>query len=367
MTTIMPTTTKVNPFEPVELDDFQLQNRLVMAPMTRSRAVNFLPNGMMVDYYAQRASAGLIITEGVSPSPNGLGYARIPGIFNEEQVAGWKKVTAAVHEKGAKIFAQLMHTGRVSHPDNMPEGAKVLAPAAIPVEGEIWTDTKGMQAYPVPEAMTAEEISTAVQEFARAAKNAVKAGFDGVELHGANGYLLEQFINPGVNTRTDQYGGSIDNRLRFVLEVVDAAIAAVGKDRVGIRLSPFNLFNSMPAYQETVDTYETLVGKLNEREIRYIHVIESSARKSDEGKQLLSTIRMNFGGLVIVNGGYSRESIEATLDADNADLVALGVPFLANPDLVYRLENDLPLNAPHPETFYSADEKGYIDYPFYNN
>ena len=363
----MATTTKINPFGPVQFDGLHLKNRFVMAPMTRSRALNQLPNEMMATYYAQRSSAGLIITEGVSPSPNGLGYARIPGIFSEEQVAGWRKVTDAVHEKGAKIFAQLMHTGRVSHSANMPEGARILAPSAIPIAGEIWTDTLGMQPYADPQPMSAEDIAVTVQEHAQAARNAVAAGFDGVELHGANGYLLEQFINPHVNTRTDGYGGSIDNRLGFVLEVLDAVIGAIGKDKVGIRLSPFNVFNSMPAYQETVETYETLIAILNKRGIRYVHLIESSARKVEEGKKLLSTLRASFDGLVIVNGGYSRASIEATLDANKADLVALGVPFLANPDLVHRLQNDLPLNAPHPDTFYSADEKGYTDYPFYRN
>lgn len=363
----MNTATNTNPFEPVELRGLQLQNRLVMAPMTRSRAAGHVPNEMMLTYYAQRASAGLIITEGVSPSPNGLGYARIPGIFNKEQIAGWKKVTDAVHEKGGKIFAQLMHTGRVSHPANMPEGAKIIAPSPFPVKGEIWTDNLGMQPYAQPKAMTADDITDTVREHAQAAKNAVAAGFDGVEIHGANGYLLEQFMNPHVNRRNDAYGGNIEKRLNFVLEVVDAAIEAIGKDKVGIRLSPFNTFNSMPAYQETMETYETLIKELNDRGILYLHVIESSARKSDEGKQLLSNLRTKFNGLVIVNGGYSRESLEATLEADQADLVALGVPFISNPDLVHRLEQNLPLNAPLPEAFYSPDDKGYTDYPFFNN
>ena len=363
----MNTATNTNPFEPVELRSLQLQNRLVMAPMTRSRAAGHVPNEMMLTYYAQRASAGLIITEGISPSPNGLGYSRIPGIFNKEQIAGWKKVTDAVHEKGGKIFAQLMHTGRVSHPANMPEGAKIIAPSSIPVEGEIWTDSLGMQPYAQPQAMTSEDIADTVREHAQAAKNAVAAGFDGVEIHGANGYLLEQFMNPHVNRRNDAYGGNIEKRLSFVLEVVDAAIEAIGKDKVGVRLSPFNTFNSMPAYAETMETYETLMRELDDRGVLYLHVIESSARKSDEGEQLLSKLRTKFDGLVIVNGGYSKESIEATLAADRADLVALGVPFISNPDLVHRLEHNLPLNPPLPEAFYSPDDKGYTDYPFYNN
>lgn len=363
----MSTATRTNPFEPVELKGLKLKNRLVMAPMTRSRAAGHVPNDMMVTYYAQRASAGLIITEGVAPSPNGLGYARIPGIFNEDQVAGWKKVTDAVHEKGGKIFVQLMHTGRVSHPVNMPEEAKVIAPSSIPVAGEIWTDDLGMQPYAIPAPMTAEDIAATIKEHAQAAKNAMAAGFDGVEIHGANGYLLEQFLNPHVNTRTDAYGNNVAGRLKFVLEVVDAVVEAVGKDKVGVRLSPFNQFNSMPSYPEIRETYETLVEQLNNRGILYLHVIESSARTMEEGEQLLSTIRAKFKGLMIVNGGYNRESVEATLEKGRADLVSLGVPFIANPDLVHRLEYNLALNPARPESFYTPDDKGYIDYPFYQN
>jgi len=338
-----------------------------MAPMTRSRAIGNIPNDMMATYYAQRASAGLIISEGISPSPNGLGYARIPGIFTDEQINGWKKVTEAVHAKGGKIFAQLMHTGRVSHPANMPEGSRVISSSSATVDGGIWTDTLGMQPYATPEPMTAEDIAATIREHAQAAKNAIAAGFDGVEIHGANGYLLEQFLNPHVNTRTDAYGGNIARRLQFVLKVVDAVIEAVGKDKVGIRLSPFNQFNAMPAYPETVETYETLVKEMDDRKILYVHVIESSARTSNDGEQLLSTMRTTFSGWVIVNGGYSRESIEATLDTGRADLVSLGVPFIANPDLVHRLNHNLALNTPNPEAFYTPDDKGYIDYPYYQN
>jgi len=363
----MDTATKINPFEPTALKSMPLKNRLVMAPMTRSRAIDALPNELMATYYGQRASAGLIITEGIAPSPNGLGYARIPGIFDKEQVTGWKKVTEAVHHRGGKIIAQLMHTGRVAHAANLPKGAKILAPSAISVEGQIWTDSQGMQPYPVPEAMTAEEIKTAVQEFAQAAKNAVEAGFDGVELHGANGYLLEQYLNPHINTRTDGYGGTVPNRIRFVLETVDAVIAAVGEEKVGIRLSPYNTFNSMPVYPEIRETYETLVAELNNRELLYIHIVESSARTQAEGQELLKAIRKGFEGALIANGAYTKGTIESALEEQKADLIALGVPYIANPDLAARLQKDLPLNAPHPESFYSADEKGYTDYPFYEN
>ncbi|HLT06296.1 MAG TPA: alkene reductase [Cyclobacteriaceae bacterium] len=362
---MMNTATKTDPFAPALLKGLALQNRLVMAPMTRSRAIDNLPNDLMATYYAQRATAGLIVTEGVSPSPNGLGYARIPGLFTQEQVDAWKKVTDAVHSQGGKIFAQLMHTGRVSHPANMPVGARILAPSERPVEGQIWTDAQGMQPYSKAQAMSAKDIAETIDEHAQAAKNAMAAGFDGVELHGANGYLLEQFINPGVNNRQDAYGGTLHNRLRFVLETVDAVVAAIGADKVGIRLSPFNKFNDMPAYSDTNETYQTLVEALNGRRLLYIHVVETSARTSEQGQQLLTSMREKFNGLMIVNGGYNPASIEAALDDDRADLVSLGVPFLANPDLVYRLQHKLPLNSPNPDTFYTPDEIGYTDYPHY--
>src|SRR6202161_376909 len=238
-------------YSPVTLGPYTFKNRLAMSPMTRSRAIGNVPDDLMVEYYTQRAaSAGLIITEGTSPSPNGLGYPRIPGIFSAEQVAGWKKVTDSVRPRGAKMFVQLMHCGRIGHPRNLPAGATVLGPSAIAASGEMYTDAKGMQPNAMPRAMTEPDIKAAIAEFAQAAKNAVAAGFDGIELHGANGYLLEQFIRPNSNQRTDRYGGPIENRARFVIEVVNAVIAAIGKDKVGIRLSPFGVFNDMPLYPE---------------------------------------------------------------------------------------------------------------------
>lgn len=228
-----------------------LGNRVVMAPMTRSRAVDAnTPNVLMAEYYAQRATAGLIITEGTSPSPNGLGYARIPGLFNEAHVAGWKLVTDAVHAKGGKIFVQLMHTGRVSHAANLPAGAEVIGPTATACPGEMYTDAQGMQPHSAPRAMTAEDIAVAVAEYAKSAQLAIAAGFDGVELHAANGYLMEQFLNANVNQRVDGYGGSIQGRNRFVLEVVRATVQAIGAHRVGIRLSPYGVLNSTGAYPD---------------------------------------------------------------------------------------------------------------------
>ncbi|HEX8547081.1 MAG TPA: alkene reductase, partial [Cytophagaceae bacterium] len=269
----MDTKTSVSIFSPFTMAGLHLTNRIVLAPMTRSRAIGNIPNELMATYYAQRATAGLIISEGVSPSPNGLGYSRIPGIFNQDHIEGWKKVTQAVHEKGGKIFVQLMHTGRVGHQLNLPEGAEVLAPSAVAAKGEMWTDTQNMQVQPVPRAMTLDEVRTAIREFVDAARNAIEAGFDGVELHGANGYLIEQFINPGTNTRNDEYGGSIENRSRFALEVAQGVADAIGKEKVGIRFSPFNGFNDMPAYEQVTETYDYLSKELDKIGILYIHTV----------------------------------------------------------------------------------------------
>lgn len=357
---------KTNLFEPITINGLELKNRIVMAPMTRSRAIGNIPNELMATYYRQRASAGLLITEGVAPSANGLGYARIPGLFNSEQIEGWKKTTRAVHEKGGKIFAQLMHTGRIAHPANMGNDAEIVAPSAVPAKGEMWTDTLGMQPHPTPRPMSVADIHQVVREFTQAAKNAMEAGFDGVEIHGANGYLLEQFLNPHVNARTDEYGGSVINRIRVVLDVVESVAHVIGKDKVGIRLSPYNIYNDMPSYEETFDTYEVLTKELNKLGILYLHVVESSARKSEEGSRLLSRMRESFDHIRMVNGGYSREQAEDTLEANGAHLVSFGSPFISNPDFLERIQKDLPLTPPDSSTFYSPDEKGYTDYPTHN-
>lgn len=363
----MKTKTQSSLFEPLKKDHFQLNNRIVMAPMTRSRAIGSVPNDLMVKYYSQRSSAGLIITEGTSPSPNGLGYARIPGIFNREQTEAWGKITEAVHQQGGKIVLQLMHTGRVAHPENLPDGGKVLAPTAVRADVPMWTDASGMQPLPVPEAMSEEDLENVVREFTDAAQNAVAAGFDGVELHGANGYLLEQFLNPKVNTRTDRYGGSNDQRLRFVLEVVDSVIGTVGKEKTAIRLSPYNTFNDMPAYDETFETYAKLIKALNDREILYLHLVENAARDHEKGKELLSSIRENFDNILIVNGGYDKDKADQVLSEKRVDLVSFGTPFIANPDLPDRIRHNLPLADPDRDTFYSAEKKGYTDYPAFHN
>lgn len=353
-------------FAPVQVNGANLANRIVMAPMTRSRAIGNMPNGTMATYYAQRASAGLIITEGIAPSPNALGYARIPGIFYAAQTEGWKQVTKAVHTAGGKIFAQLMHTGRIGHPANMPENARILAASAVSAESPMWTDTEGMQQTGVPEEMNEADLQQTIQEFVQASLNAIAAGFDGVELHGANGYLLEQFLNPSSNQRTDSYGGSIENRVRFVLETTRAVAAAIGKEKVGYRISPYSTFNTMPAYEETFDTYDYLSKELHAAGILYLHLVDYAARATDDGKELIKCIRGNFGGLLMLNGGYTKERAEEAMANEGADLISFGTPFIANPDLPYRLQNNIPLSQPDAATFYTLGEAGYTDYAYSN-
>jgi N-ethylmaleimide reductase len=357
----------VDLLSPYKLGDMNLKNRIVMAPMTRSRAIGNIPDDLMTEFYGQRAAAGLIITEGTSPSPNGLGYSRIPGIFNTLQVDGWKKITSAVHNKDGKIFVQLMHTGRISHPSNMNRNATIIAPSAVRASGQMWTDALGLQDYPVPIAMVAEEIKHTKLEFANAAVNAMKANFDGIELHGANGYLLEQFLSPVSNVRNDKYGGSIENRCRFLLEVVAAAVDAIGKEKIGIRLSPYGVAGDMPHYPEIDDTYKYLAEELYHMKILYIHIVDHSSMGAPEvpiGMKM--DIRKRFHDTIILGGGYTKERAEGELQGGLADLIAFGRPFINNPDLVERfvhgwaLSNDL-----HTNTFYTPGEKGYTDYPIH--
>ncbi len=269
-------------FTPTTLGKLQLKNRIVMAPLTRSRAIGNVPNELMEKYYRLRAEAGLIITEGTSPSPNGLGYARIPGVFNDAQVQGWRRVTDGVHQAGGKIFMQLMHTGRVSHPANMPADAKVLAPSAIAAPGEMWTDSNGLQPHPVPTVMNEADIAQAIAEYANASKRAIEAGFDGVELHAANGYLIDQFLNTVSNQRTDRWGGSVENRIRFAVEVAKAAAVAIGADHIGMRISPYGVFNSMTADTEMDALYERLIAELNSIGLVYIHIVDHSSQGAPE-------------------------------------------------------------------------------------
>ncbi len=354
-------------FTPEKVGSIEVKNRVVMSPMTRCRALGNIPNELMAEYYRQRSGAGLIITEGTAPSPNGLGYARIPGIFSDEQVQGWEKVTSAVHQAGGKIIVQLMHTGRISHPFNMPEGARVLAPSAVKPAGQMWTDAAQMQDFPVPTAMTADDLELTKAEFVNAAKNAMEAGFDGVELHGANGYLLEQFLSPVSNIRTDAYGGSIENRCRFVIEVAAAVADAIGKEKTAIRLSPYGVASDMPHYPEIDATYDYLTKQLNSIGIAYIHIVDHSAMGAPPVPvEMKKTIRKNFANTVILAGGYDQEKAETDLEQGLGNLVAFGRPMISNPDLVDRFKNNYPLSADlKMDLFYTADEKGYTDYPFY--
>ncbi|SEA28123.1 N-ethylmaleimide reductase [Flavobacterium gillisiae] len=354
-------------FIPEKIGSIDLKNRIVMAPMTRCRAIKNVPNELMVEYYKQRSSAGLIITEGTSPSLNGLGYARIPGIFKQRQVSGWKEITKAVHKNGGKIVVQLMHSGRISHPLNMPEGSEILAPSAVKADGQMWTDLKELQDFVVPKEMSLQDIIHAKTEYVCAAENALFAGFDGVELHGANGYLLEEFLSPISNIRTDEYGGSIENRCRFVIEVVTAVAEAIGKDKTGIRLSPYGVASDMPHYPEIDDTYDYLSKELNKIGIAYIHLVDHSAMGAPPvPMEIKKTIRKNFRNALILCGGYNQESAEVAIASGLADLVAFGRPFINNPDLVERFKNDWPLSQNlNADLFYTADEKGYTDYPRY--
>lgn len=342
-----------------------LKNHLVMAPMTRSRAINNLPNSLMATYYSQRQGAGMIITEGTAPAPEGLGYARIPGIFSPEQVEGWKLITSAVHQNNTKIFVQLMHTGRIGHPANLPEGIKVVGPSAIAAAGQMHTDTAGMQDYPIPVALSTQGVKDVISGYVAAAKNAMAAGFDGVELHAANGYLIEQFLNPNVNDRKDIYGGSIENRIRFAIEVAQQVADAIGKEKVGVRISPNSTLGDLQAYDAdtTQETYIHLSREFNRIDLAYIHI----SINPQVPAQTLAAIRTEFEGTLIYCNTFDAEKAEAELNNGDADLIAFGRPFLANPDLEQRLINGAELNAPDFTTLYTPGAKGYTDYPVLYN
>lgn len=355
-------------FKPYTLGPIQLLNRMVMAPLTRCRAIGNIPNELMAHYYEQRAGAGLIIAEGTSPSPNGLGYARIPGLFSQEQLEGWKKVTFAVHRGGSELFIQLMHTGRISHTLNLPEGATVVAPSAVLPAGQIWTDQQGLQGYSTPKAMTLEDIETTKEEYVKAAQNAISAGVEGVELHAANGYLLEQFLSPHTNIRIDRYGGSIQNRCRFVLEVVEAVAKAIGKEKVGIRFSPFGVAGDMKAYPEQESTYEYLAEQLALLDIVYIHILDHSSTGAPAvPTEMLTSFRALFPNTIILCGGFNRIKAEEALQDGRANLIAFGRPYISNPDLMVRYKNNWPqASSQNEETYYTSTEQGYTDYEPYN-
>lgn len=354
-----------NLLKPFAKGGLSFKNSIAMAPMTRSRAINNIPNALMAEYYGQRSGAGLIITEGTSPTKDGLGYCRIPAIYSPEQIEGWKLITKAVHQNDSKIFLQLMHTGRISHVANMPEGAKVVSSSNLKAAGQMFTDAMGMQDHTTPEALTTEGVHELIDGFVTAAKNAVEADFDGIELHSANGYIFEQFLNPNVNNRTDEFGGSVENRAKLVLSVAEKTALAIGKEKVGVKFSPYSTFNDMQAYDkdEVHETYAYLSAKLNEMDIAYLHIGLSPAVE----QKTVDSIRENFQGTLILNGGFTAETGETALANAAADLIAYGRNYLANPDYEKRLDKNAVLNPIDFNTFYSADEKGYTDYPFLPN
>jgi len=354
-------------FSPARLGRHILRNRVVMAPMTRGRAgVGRVPSPLAVTYYAQRASAGLLITEGAHVALEGVGYPGTPGIHTEEQAAAWRAVTRAVHAAGGRMYIQLWHVGRVSHTSMQPSGGPPVAPSAIALDGRIYTET-GLRPITAPRALDRAEIQAVVGQFARSARLAHDAGFDGVDIHAANGYLIDQFLRDGSNRRTDEYGGSIPNRARFLLEIFEAVSAIWGSQQVGVRLSPVHPYNGMhdsnplPLFCHVAES----LGKLG---AGYLHVVEPGPGHPDatpEGHQLIRALRAVFPGRLIVDGGHDRVSAEAALAELGADFVALATPFIANPDLIERLARRLPLAVPDRALYYEGGERGYIDYPSY--
>ncbi len=351
-------------FTPATVGHLALPQRFVMAPMTRNRALPSLAPGTQAPlYYAQRASAGLVITEATQISDSAAGYVFTPGIHSAEQVAGWRAVTDAVHAAGGRIVVQLWHTGRISHPVMQPDGATPVSASAIAADGELIT-YRGRLPFPTPRPLEITEIAGIVADFAQAARNAMTAGFDGVELHAANGYLLDQFLRDGSNHRTDAYGGPVANRARFLLEVVDAVAAAIGAQRVGVRISPANPFNSM-SDSDPLALTRYVAEALEARGVMYLHVLETaSGEGAAASRPLTAAAREAFSGVLITNAGYTADTAEAVLARGGADLVAFGVPFLATPDFVERTQAGLALNQPDPSTFYGGDDRGYVDYPF---
>lgn len=347
-------------FTPVRIGRYTLPNRLFMAPMTRSRADdNGVPTDLVTEYYDQRATAGLIISEGVFPSSMGKGYVRTPGISTDKQVAAWKKVTEAVHAKGGRIFMQLMHCGRISHPSLLPNDAQPVAPSAIKPAGQTWTGN-GLQAFLTPRELSLEEIAAVIDEYRMATRRALEAGFDGVELHTASGYLPEQFLSSGSNQRQDDYGGSVANRARFVLDVLAAMVAEAGGERVGIKISPEMNFNDV-IDANPQETFSYLVEQLAELNLAYLHVALFGAAFDYH-----ALLRPLFSGAYLIGGGLDQKTAEAVLSSGRADAAVFGGAFIANPDLPERFRQGAPLNLPDKRTFYSMGAEGYTDYPFLN-
>ena len=352
-------------FSPVKLGAIALKNRMVMAPLTRNRSSNDgVPNDLNVTYYAQRASAGLIITEATPISAMAHGYPLLPGIYTDAQVAGWKKVTQAVHAKGGKIVIQLWHVGRISHPSLLPNQALPVAPSAIKPAGKAVT-YEGLQDFVTPRALMREELPAIIQEYEHATRCALAAGFDGVEVHSANGYLLDQFLRDGTNHRDDEYGGSMENRARLLMQVVQAVVAIAGADKVGVRLSPVNPFNDMQdSNPQAMFNYVTQ--QLNAYKLAYLHVVEGGIHSGGETQPFdFAEMRRLCNSAYMANLAYDKARGNAAISSGHADAVAFGVPIIANPDLVERYQHDWPLNEADSNSFYGGTEKGYTDYPFY--
>lgn len=349
-------------FTPYTLDDLPLSNRLVMAPMTRNRADQHnAPHALNVEYYRQRASAGLIITEASQVSAEGVGYPATPGIYSDQQIRGWCEVTDAVHAEGGHIFIQLWYCGRISHPSLLPDNQTPVAPSAIRPAGDAFT-LSGLQPFVEPRELSVDEIQQIIAQYRHAASAAKQAGFDGVEVHGANGYLIDQFLRDGSNQRSDEYGGSVQNRMRFLNQVLDAVCEIWPAGRVGLRLTPENSFNDM-SDSDPQAHFSYFVEQLNERQLAYLHLLEGDMMSKQRSLDYRA-LRDLYQGVYMANNSYDKASAEAAISNGDADLIAIGVPFLANPDLVYRYRHELPLNEPDMDTFYGGDEHGYTDYPF---
>ena len=343
-------------FDPIRIGKIELKNRIIMAPMTRSRANDEgIQPPIAAEYYAQRASAGLIITEATNISPMAKGYIRTPGIYNDAQIQSWRPITDSLHARGGKIFLQVFHTGRIALPDFLPNHTEPVAPSAVRAKGQNYTD-EGMKEFVMPREITREEIAQTVRDFAAAARNAIAAGFDGVELHSASGYIVQQFLSTNANLRTDEYGGSIENRTRFLFEVLDAMIAAVGSERVGVKFSPRIPFNDNEEIDAEV-VYPYIIERLNQRSMAYIHVADSN------GGDWHAKLYPIYQGVYFAGAGFTKESGAALLERGGADAIVYGTKLLANPDLPERFRRNAPLNEPDQSTFYVPGEHGYTDYP----
>ena len=354
------TSTETNLFSPVKLGSLELPNRFIMAPLTRTRAPGHLPNALMAEYYAQRASTGLLITECTMVTEGSSTFGDDPGIYSQEQIEGWKLTTQAVHEKGGRIFMQIWHGGRAAHP-LLNGGKESVSASAIAIDGETYTP-EGKKPYAVPRALTVEEIKDIVNDFRQAAINAKEAGFDGVEIHGANGYLIDQFLRESSNQRTDEYGGSLENRARFLTEILEAVTDVLGSGRVGLRLSPLNTFQSMRE-NDPVTWTRFLSEHLNQFNLAYLHLMRADFF-AEQQADVVSVAREHYKGHLMVNMGYTPEEANQVIESNQADSVAFGKGILANPDFVERVRVGAELNEPNPDTFYTSGKEGYTDYPF---